>query len=168
MKTIVCLLLVLSIALAKPSVDCESKPFSEYVCSAEDSSPPPFGLIVPPLHSYPYCNPDLDIDTRVDDLVSRMTLEEAIGQTSSIAPAIDHLGMRYVSPNGLRALLVTTTGVPTVCMDGPPPVASGTTSSGTPSPPQLALALPSICLLYFPPLRNHLPIDQEGRYCHRR
>ena len=37
MKTIVCLLLVLSIALAKPSVDCESKPFSEYVVFSRKS-----------------------------------------------------------------------------------------------------------------------------------
>ena len=67
-------LFVICVALARPSVDCQSKPQADY----------------------PYCNPDLDIDERVEDLVSRMTLDEAIFQTWSEAPAIEHLGMKYV------------------------------------------------------------------------
>ena len=55
------------------------------------------------LNSYPYCNPDLDIDERVEDLVSRMTLDEAIFQTWSEAPAIEHLGMKYVPCSPISA-----------------------------------------------------------------
>jgi beta-glucosidase len=41
----------------------------------------------------PYQNPDLSLDQRIDDLVSRMTLEEKVGQTLYEAPAIDRLGI---------------------------------------------------------------------------
>lgn len=41
----------------------------------------------------PYKNPRLPIDTRVDDLVSRMTLEEKILQMQNAAPAIPRLGV---------------------------------------------------------------------------
>jgi beta-glucosidase-like glycosyl hydrolase len=41
----------------------------------------------------PYMNPNLSIETRGDDLVGRMTLEEKISQTLNSAPAIDHLGI---------------------------------------------------------------------------
>ncbi|KAK8810481.1 hypothetical protein WA158_007056 [Blastocystis sp. Blastoise] len=71
MRTFLFILLV-TLAFALPSVDCQSKPQADY----------------------PYCNPELSIDERVDDLVSRMTLEEAIFQTWSEAPAIEHLGMK--------------------------------------------------------------------------
>jgi beta-glucosidase len=40
-----------------------------------------------------YLNPDLPIEERVDDLVSRMTLEEKVSQTLDIAPAIERLGI---------------------------------------------------------------------------
>lgn len=39
----------------------------------------------------PYLNPKLPIEQRVDDLVSRMTLEEKIDQLGHIAPAIPRL-----------------------------------------------------------------------------
>ena len=41
----------------------------------------------------PYKNPGLPVQTRVDDLVSRMTLEEKIGQMMNAAPAIERLGI---------------------------------------------------------------------------
>lgn len=43
--------------------------------------------------SLPYLNPDLSIEERVDDLVSRMTLEEKINQMVNDAPAIERLGI---------------------------------------------------------------------------
>ncbi|HJX90554.1 MAG TPA: glycoside hydrolase family 3 C-terminal domain-containing protein [Pyrinomonadaceae bacterium] len=41
----------------------------------------------------PYLNPSLPIDRRVDDLVSRMTLEEKVSQMMNVAPAITRLGI---------------------------------------------------------------------------
>ena len=41
----------------------------------------------------PYKNPNLPIQTRVDDLVSRMTLEEKVLQMQNAAPAIERLGI---------------------------------------------------------------------------
>jgi len=41
----------------------------------------------------PYKNPNLPIQARVDDLVSRMTLEEKVLQMQNGAPAIDRLGV---------------------------------------------------------------------------
>ena len=50
-----------------------------------------------PLHNAqtqpPYLNPNLPIQTRVDDLVSRMTLEEKVRQMQNAAPAIERLGI---------------------------------------------------------------------------
>jgi beta-glucosidase len=41
----------------------------------------------------PYRNPDLPVEVRVEDLVSRMTLEEKVSQMVYDAPAIDRLGV---------------------------------------------------------------------------
>src|SRR5919202_4748807 len=41
----------------------------------------------------PYKDPSLPIDRRVDDLVSRMTLEEKVSQMMNAAPAIPRLGI---------------------------------------------------------------------------
>jgi len=43
--------------------------------------------------SLPYRNPDLPIKQRVSDLVSRMTLEEKVGQMLFTAPAVPRLGV---------------------------------------------------------------------------
>jgi len=40
-----------------------------------------------------YLNPDLPLGRRVDDLVSRMTLEEKVSQMQDVAPAIERLGV---------------------------------------------------------------------------
>ena len=41
----------------------------------------------------PYKNPNLPVQVRVDDLVSRLTLEEKIGQMMNATPAIERLGV---------------------------------------------------------------------------
>src|SRR5678816_4909729 len=41
----------------------------------------------------PYLNPSLPLDRRVDDLISRMTLEEKVSQMMNAAPAIPRLGI---------------------------------------------------------------------------
>jgi len=43
--------------------------------------------------SYPFQNPDLPVDQRVNDLVSRLTLEEKVSQMINSAPAIERLGI---------------------------------------------------------------------------
>ena len=52
-----------------------------------------------------YMNPDLPVDRRVEDLVSRMTLEEKISQMSHLAPAIDRLEVISYEPNFPNPLL---------------------------------------------------------------
>src|SRR5438067_11699929 len=42
---------------------------------------------------FPYKNPDLPIAQRVDDLISRMTLEEKVSQLGHTADAIPRLGI---------------------------------------------------------------------------
>ncbi|SDS34249.1 beta-glucosidase [Mucilaginibacter mallensis] len=44
-------------------------------------------------YSYDFQNPSLSIDKRVNDLVSRLTLEEKVGQMLNSAPAIERLGI---------------------------------------------------------------------------
>ncbi|HCX28789.1 MAG TPA: glucan 1,4-alpha-glucosidase, partial [Blastocatellia bacterium] len=41
----------------------------------------------------PYLDTSLSLDQRVDDLVSRMTLEEKVSQMMNAAPAIPRLGI---------------------------------------------------------------------------
>src|SRR2546427_12427459 len=65
-----CLLLLMSPHLAIPQTRTSGKP------------------TVPP-----YQNPSLPIERRVDDLISRMTLEEKVSQMMNAAAAIDHLGV---------------------------------------------------------------------------
>jgi beta-glucosidase len=49
------------------------------------------GRTISPTDTITYLNPGLPIDQRVDDLVSRMTLDEKIGQMMNAAPAIPRL-----------------------------------------------------------------------------
>ncbi len=44
-------------------------------------------------YEFPFLNPTLSVEERVDDLVSRMTLQEKIDQLNYEAPAIEHLGV---------------------------------------------------------------------------
>jgi beta-glucosidase len=44
-------------------------------------------------YAFPFLDPDLSFDQRVNDLVGRMTLEEKIGQMMNAAPAIKRLGI---------------------------------------------------------------------------
>jgi beta-glucosidase len=44
-------------------------------------------------YEFPFQNPGLSVDDRVNDLVSRMTAEEKISQMMNTAPAIDRLGI---------------------------------------------------------------------------
>jgi beta-glucosidase len=44
-------------------------------------------------YKFPFLDPDLSIDERVNDVVGRMTLDEKIGQLMNQAPAIERLGI---------------------------------------------------------------------------
>src|SRR5262245_66425861 len=44
-------------------------------------------------HTFPFQNPDLPLEERVDDLVSRLTSHEKAGQMLHEAPAIPRLGI---------------------------------------------------------------------------
>src|SRR5690606_26623832 len=44
-------------------------------------------------YEFPFQNPELSLEERVEDLVGRMTLEEKIGQMMNQAPAIERLGV---------------------------------------------------------------------------
>ena len=43
------------------------------------------------IYKFPYLNPGLSVETRVNDMVGRMTLDEKISQMMNTAPAIDRL-----------------------------------------------------------------------------
>src|SRR6186713_3245318 len=56
-------------------------------------SPPATTQESKPDSGAPYLNPALGLDQRVDDLISRMTLEEKVSQMMNAAPAIPRLGI---------------------------------------------------------------------------
>lgn len=47
----------------------------------------------PDTRSYPFCNPKLPVSRRAKDLVSRLTLDEKLGQLVNSAPPIPRLGI---------------------------------------------------------------------------
>ncbi|HUF09993.1 MAG TPA: glycoside hydrolase family 3 N-terminal domain-containing protein, partial [Rhodothermales bacterium] len=55
---------------------------------AQDSQP-----AAAPASDFAFRNPDLPLQERVDDLISRMTLEEKVSQMLDVAPAIERLGI---------------------------------------------------------------------------
>ena len=72
-------------ALAKPSLTfCLLISLIGTACAQTNTNTQP---------NIPFWNPNLPISTRVDDLVSRMTLEEKAGQMMNGAPAIPKLGL---------------------------------------------------------------------------
>ncbi|KAI4307367.1 hypothetical protein L6164_030567 [Bauhinia variegata] len=62
---------------------------------AQAQAQPPFACdwSNPSTRSYPFCNPKLSIKQRVNDLVSRLTLDEKLSQLVNSAPAIPRLGI---------------------------------------------------------------------------
>jgi beta-glucosidase len=52
-----------------------------------------FACLIATAHSQPYKNPSAPTEQRIDDLLSRMTLEEKISQLMNDSPAIDHLSI---------------------------------------------------------------------------
>ena len=44
-------------------------------------------------YDYPFQNPELPIDERVEDLIGRLTLEEKVAQMMNVSPAIERLGI---------------------------------------------------------------------------
>ena len=55
-----------------------------------------------PYNGYPYCNPNLPVDQRVNDLVSRMTMEEKISNLQNKNNGIARLG---IPPNKFNEAL---------------------------------------------------------------
>lgn len=82
---------------------------------------------VPPFNTYPYCNPTLPLDTRVADLVGRMTPAELAAAMDSSVPAISRLGVP--SMHSGEALHGAATG----CLSTPAPNSTGCPTS-FPSP----------------------------------
>jgi beta-glucosidase len=54
---------------------------------------PLLSLVSKKHYEYGFQDPNLSIETRVNDLVSRLTLEEKVGQMLNSAPAIDRLSI---------------------------------------------------------------------------
>ena len=55
-----------------------------------------YNCTIAPFNTYPYCNQQLPVDQRVDDLISRMTLSEKTANLKSSNPGVPRLG---VPPN---------------------------------------------------------------------
>jgi len=68
-----------------------SAAFAQISREPETQTPPPTPEQVKAAAAMPFRNPSLPIEQRVDDLVSRMTLEEKVSQTIDRAPAIPRL-----------------------------------------------------------------------------
>src|SRR5512145_319317 len=59
----------------------------------------------------PYLNPDLPIEERVEDLLSRMTLEEKVGQMTQVEK--NSINSADIGPLGIGSLLSGGGGYPT-------------------------------------------------------
>ena len=54
----------------------------------------------------PYQNPQLDIEARLDDLISRMTLDELIMQTADLANTLEtHMKVVMASSNVVAGIM---------------------------------------------------------------
>ncbi|GAA3584509.1 glycoside hydrolase family 3 C-terminal domain-containing protein [Snuella lapsa] len=51
-------------------------------------------LLIGQQTDFPFQNSDLDVETRVNDIVSRLSLAEKVAQMQDVAPAINRLGIR--------------------------------------------------------------------------
>ncbi|XP_074291418.1 putative beta-D-xylosidase 7 [Silene latifolia] len=60
-----------------------------------DDSPPLFACNPsdPDTKSYPFCNPQLPINQRIEDLVTRLSIDEKVAQLTNSAPPIPRLGI---------------------------------------------------------------------------
>jgi len=68
----------------------------------------------------PYWDPSLPLEQRVNDLVSRMTLEEKVSQMQDVAPAIPRLGISAYNwwnegLHGVAPVSYTHLTLPTIC-----------------------------------------------------
>lgn len=63
--------------------------FAQNITKRPLQKPPLSGSV----YQYPFQNPSLSFETRVNDLVSRLTLEEKVEQMLNAAPAIERLGI---------------------------------------------------------------------------
>lgn len=52
-----------------------------------------FNSLMAQTYDYPFRNPDLPLEVRVNDIISRLTLEEKVEMMKYTAPAIPHLGI---------------------------------------------------------------------------
>ncbi|MFS8030369.1 putative glycosidase [Helianthus anomalus] len=75
-------LILLTIFSCQTIVFAENEPL--FACNTDKD---------PSLKNYSFCNPSLDVKTRVNDLVKRLTLEEKIGNLVNNASSIDRLGI---------------------------------------------------------------------------
>jgi beta-glucosidase len=67
--------------------------FSAFSFAQDTSQQGNVSQVSPEIENAPFRNPDLPIEKRVDDLVSRMTLEEKVSQMVHTAAAIPRLGI---------------------------------------------------------------------------
>ena len=52
-----------------------------------------WGGLTAQTYDYPFRNPDLPLDVRVQDIISRLTLEEKVQLMKHAAPAVPRLGI---------------------------------------------------------------------------
>ncbi len=69
------------------------KPIKQLVNIALLVSLSTFNVAADKRYEFPFQNPDLPVEERVEDLVARMTLDEKVGQMQNTAPAIERLGV---------------------------------------------------------------------------